>query len=120
MTKRISIANLQVAEELYSFVNEQILPGTTIAVDTFWDGFAKIITDLSPKNNALLLKRMSLQQQSPLTIKRTKPKILILLTIKSFSPRLATSQHLCLTSLFQLKMLMLNSPLWLDRSLLCP
>ena len=63
MTKRISIANLQVAEELYSFVNEKILPGTTIAVDTFWSGFAKIITDLSPKNNALLLKRMSLQQQ---------------------------------------------------------
>jgi len=63
MTKRISIANLQVAEELYNFVNQQVLPGTTIAVKTFWSGFAKLIVELSPKNKALLLKRTSLQQQ---------------------------------------------------------
>lgn len=63
MTKRISIANLQVAEELYNFVNQQVLPGTTIAVNTFWSGFAKLIAELSPKNKALLLKRTSLQEQ---------------------------------------------------------
>ncbi|MBA6326872.1 malate synthase G [Colwellia sp. MB02u-6] len=63
MTKRISIANLQVAEELYNFVNLQVLPGTTIAVNTFWSGFAKLIAELSPKNKALLLKRTSLQEQ---------------------------------------------------------
>jgi len=63
MTKRISISNLQVAEELYSFVNEQVLPGTAIASNTFWDGFSKLIADLSPKNKALLSKRISLQQQ---------------------------------------------------------
>ncbi|MBA6291898.1 malate synthase G [Colwellia sp. MB3u-70] len=63
MTKRISIANLQVAEELYNFVNQQVLPGTTLASDTFWSGFAKLIADLAPKNKSLLLKRTSLQQQ---------------------------------------------------------
>ncbi|TWX72802.1 malate synthase G [Colwellia sp. C1TZA3] len=63
MTKRISIANLQVAEELYNFVNQQVLPGTTLASDTFWSGFAKLIADLAPKNKNLLLKRTSLQQQ---------------------------------------------------------
>jgi malate synthase len=63
MTKRISIANLQVAEELYNFVNQQVLPGTTLAADTFWSGFAKLIADLVPKNKNLLLKRTSLQQQ---------------------------------------------------------
>ena len=63
MTKRISIANLQVAEELYNFVNEQVLPGTTIASKSFWSGFAKLIADLAPKNKSLLLKRSSLQQQ---------------------------------------------------------
>ncbi|MFT5813893.1 MAG: malate synthase, partial [Psychroserpens sp.] len=63
MTKRISIANLQVAEELYNFVNLQVLPGTTIAVNTFWSDFAKLIADLAPKNKALLLKRTSLQEQ---------------------------------------------------------
>lgn len=63
MTKRISIAGLQVAEELYHFVNQQVLPVTNIASNSFWSGFAKIITDLAPKNKALLLKRVSLQQQ---------------------------------------------------------
>ncbi|MFT5635974.1 MAG: malate synthase [Cognaticolwellia sp.] len=63
MTKRISIANLQVAEELYNFVNQQVLPGTTLASDTFWSGFAKLIAELAPKNKDLLLKRTSLQQQ---------------------------------------------------------
>ncbi|UUO23182.1 malate synthase G [Colwellia sp. M166] len=63
MTKRISIANLQVAETLYNFVNKQVLPGTSLAVEAFWAGFAKLITDLSPKNKALLLKRTVLQQK---------------------------------------------------------
>jgi malate synthase len=63
MTKRISIANLQVAEELYNFVNQQVLPGTTLTSDAFWSGFAKLIADLAPKNKDLLLKRSSLQQQ---------------------------------------------------------
>ncbi|MFT5814177.1 MAG: malate synthase, partial [Psychroserpens sp.] len=63
MTKRILIANLQVAEELYNFVNQQVLPGTTLVSDTFWSGFAKLIDELAPKNKDLLLKRTSLQQQ---------------------------------------------------------
>lgn len=63
MTKRISIANLQVAEELYNFVNEQVLPGTKLTQDTFWSGFANLIEELAPKNKNLLLKRDALQQK---------------------------------------------------------
>ena len=63
MTKRISIANLQVAEELYSFVNQRVLPGTALSEDAFWSGFAKLIAELTPKNKGLLLKRDALQQQ---------------------------------------------------------
>lgn len=63
MTTRISIENLQVAKTLYNFVNQQVLPGTTLAVETFWHGFAQIIDDLAPKNKALLQKRTTLQQQ---------------------------------------------------------
>ena len=61
MTKRISIANLQVAEELYNFVNEQVLPGTKLPQDTFWSGFANLIEELAPKNKDLLIKRDALQ-----------------------------------------------------------
>ena len=63
MTKRISIANLQVAEELYNFVNEQVLPGTKLPQDTFWSGFANLIEELAPKNKDLLIKRDALQQK---------------------------------------------------------
>lgn len=63
MTNRISIANLQVAEELYNFVNQQVLPGTALPEDTFWSGFGKLIAELAPKNKQLLLKRDDLQQQ---------------------------------------------------------
>ncbi|AZQ85557.1 malate synthase G [Colwellia sp. Arc7-635] len=63
MTKRISIAGLQVAEELYNFVNEKVLPGTAIAAQAFWANFSTLIAELSPKNKALLEKRTSLQQQ---------------------------------------------------------
>ncbi len=63
MTKRISISDLQVAEELYQFVNEQVLPGTELSADKFWPSFAKLIAELSPKNKDLLLKRTALQAQ---------------------------------------------------------
>ncbi|MEH6594024.1 MAG: malate synthase G [Colwellia polaris] len=63
MTKRISIANLQVAEELYNFINQQVLPGTTLSEGAFWPGFARLIAELAPKNKDLLLKRDTLQQQ---------------------------------------------------------
>lgn len=63
MTTRVSIANLQVAQTLYNFVNEQILPSTSFSENYFWTEFANIITDLSPKNKILLLKRDDLQKK---------------------------------------------------------
>jgi malate synthase len=61
MTQRIEASGLQVASELYSFINEEALPGTGIAPDHFWASFAKIVADLAPRNASLLAFREELQ-----------------------------------------------------------
>ncbi len=63
MTTRISIANMQVAQNLYNFIESSVLPGTEITSEKFWSGFSDLVNDLSPKNKALLATRETLQQQ---------------------------------------------------------
>jgi malate synthase len=61
MTTRTSIDGLEVATPLYRFIEDQVLPGTGIPSADFWKGFAQIVKDLTPKNDALLAKRDRLQ-----------------------------------------------------------
>ncbi|MFG5780114.1 malate synthase G [Comamonas sp. J-3] len=63
MTDRTTIHGLQVANELYNFVNTQVLPGTGVDQATFWKGFDAIVADLAPKNAALLAERDRLQTE---------------------------------------------------------
>ena len=62
-TPRTSVHGLQVATVLHRFVEEQVLPGTGIDAATFWRGFDAIVTDLAPKNAALLAERDRLQSE---------------------------------------------------------
>jgi malate synthase len=64
MTDRTQVHGLQVATELYNFVNTQVLPGTGVDQDTYWKGFDAIVADLAPKNAALLAERDRLQTSS--------------------------------------------------------
>ncbi|WP_296425175.1 malate synthase G [Yoonia sp.] len=61
MTDRIEKHGLQVALELASFIEDRALPGTGIAPDAFWAGFAGVIAQMTPRNRALLEKREDLQ-----------------------------------------------------------
>ena len=61
MTQRIQIGGLQVADVLYRFVNERVIPGTGIDSESFWASLEEIFTDLAPKNEALLARRDELQ-----------------------------------------------------------
>ncbi|MDP3423293.1 MAG: malate synthase G [Burkholderiaceae bacterium] len=63
MTTRTPIHGLQVATELFDFINHEVLPGTGVTADTFWQGFDAIVTDLAPKNAALLAERDRLQTE---------------------------------------------------------
>ncbi len=62
-TQRTTINGLQVATELYRFINDKVLPGTGVASEAFWTGFDAIVTDLAPKNIALLAERDRLQTE---------------------------------------------------------
>ena len=61
MSDRVNIQRLQVASELQRFVDEEVLPGTGLARDTFWAGFAALVHELAPQNRALLAERDRLQ-----------------------------------------------------------
>ena len=63
MPDTVATNGLKVAKSLYDFIEKDALPGTGIASDAFWSGFAKLVHDLAPKNRALLAKRDQLQEQ---------------------------------------------------------
>ncbi len=63
MTARIQKGGLQIAQELYDLIENEIAPGTGVDVDHFWAEFETILNDLAPKNKALLAKRDDLQAQ---------------------------------------------------------
>jgi malate synthase len=61
MSNYVNIGDLQVACELYEFINSEALPGSQVDQGQFWAGFEKIIKDLTPRNKELLAKRDQLQ-----------------------------------------------------------
>ncbi len=56
-------AGLQVAAPLAEFVETQAIPGTGLEATAFWDGFAAILRDLTPRNSELLETRETLQKK---------------------------------------------------------
>ena len=61
MAKYVDHSGLQIDSGLFAFANDEAISGTGISVEQFWDGFAAIIEDLSPKNKKLLARREELQ-----------------------------------------------------------
>ena len=62
-TTRTRVHQLEVASELHQFIENQVLPGTGVDSAAFWRGFDAIVTDLAPKNKALLAERDRLQSE---------------------------------------------------------
>jgi malate synthase len=54
---------LRIARRLYDFVNNEVVPGTGVSTDQFWQGLGALIRDLAPQNVALLGKRDAMQRQ---------------------------------------------------------
>ena len=63
MTDRTAIHGLQVATSLFRFVEDKVLPGTGVDAAAFWKGFDAIVSDLAPRNIALLAERDRLQNE---------------------------------------------------------
>ena len=62
MVDRVERSGLQVAAELAGFIEGRALPGTGVEAGAFWAGFAAIVSNLGPKNRALLERREEIQQ----------------------------------------------------------
>lgn len=49
--------------EFYEFVAREVIPGTGVDADAFWNGFARLMRFLAPQNERLLERRDRLQEQ---------------------------------------------------------
>ncbi|WP_258909203.1 malate synthase G [Pseudomonas putida] len=54
---------LQIAPTLQRFIEDEVLPGTGIEANAFWQGFSTLVHDLAPQNRALLTERQRLQTE---------------------------------------------------------
>src|SRR6478609_5244015 len=61
--ERTRLHGLEVATELFRFVEDKVLPGTGVDSTRFWKGFDAIVRDLAPKNAARLAERDRLQKE---------------------------------------------------------
>ena len=61
MTRSIRHGALEIAPVLHDFIEREALPGTGVAAKAFWNALEQILTDLAPKNRALLDRRDALQ-----------------------------------------------------------
>ena len=59
--KYVESGTIQVAQQLYDFVNNEVLPGLKLSQSEFWDGFDKLIHEFMPENERLLKERTRLQ-----------------------------------------------------------
>ena len=61
MSDMIQAGNIQVAAELYNFINDEAIPGTGVDQEGFWASVDKLVNELGPRNRELLDKREDLQ-----------------------------------------------------------
>ena len=63
MNNRINRNKLQINKDFYSFINKNVLKNLNIEENYFWEGFSKIIYELTPINEDLIKKRQYIQNQ---------------------------------------------------------
>ncbi len=84
MTERVQVGDLQVAKNLFDFVNNEAIPGTSVDADKFWAEFDKIVHELAPRNKELLAKRDEIQEKLDGWYRERKGQSLNIEEYKSF------------------------------------
>ncbi|MEP1269060.1 MAG: malate synthase G [Marinobacter sp.] len=84
MTERVQVGDLQVAKNLFDFVNNEAIPGTGVDADKFWAEFDKIAHELAPRNKELLAKRDDIQEKMDTWNRDHKGQKLDMAKYKSF------------------------------------
>ena len=65
---------LKISSRLFDFINNEVIPGTTINSDEFWIKFAEIAHELAPLNKSLIQKREEIQKKIDAWHKLNKDK----------------------------------------------
>mgnify|MGYP001045135949 CR=1 FL=1 len=63
MNQRIQKNGLQIDAQMHQFIESEVLPDIGLEPITFWQGLAQIVSEMSPRNTALLKKREELQKK---------------------------------------------------------
>ncbi|NMT64581.1 malate synthase G [Marinobacter orientalis] len=84
MTERVQVGGLQVAKNLFDFVNNEAIPGTGVDTDKFWGEFDRIVHDLAPRNKELLARRDAIQEKMDTWNRDHKGQKLDMAEYKSF------------------------------------
>ena len=54
---------LKISSILFEFINNEVIPGTKVSAEKFWNSFAKAVKDLVPINKDLIKKREDIQRK---------------------------------------------------------
>ena len=65
---------LKISSILFDFINNEVIPETSIKSDDFWNNFAKIVEELAPLNKILIQKREDIQKEIDEWHKKNKEK----------------------------------------------
>ena len=76
--------NIKINDNLYNFINNEVLKDINIEEDKFWNGFSDIVDIYYPKNIYLLKKRQDLQNEINKWHKENKSKNIELEEYKNF------------------------------------
>ncbi|OEH86421.1 malate synthase G [Desulfuribacillus stibiiarsenatis] len=63
MKDYVQVGNLQVAQVLYDFINEEAIPNSGLEKEAFWQGVEKLLIDFTPRNKQLLAVREEMQDK---------------------------------------------------------
>jgi len=71
---RVDKNGLKISSTLFEFINNEVIPGTSVKSDDFWDKFEKISHELAPINKDLIKKREIIQKNIDEWHKNNKDK----------------------------------------------
>ncbi len=60
---KINKNGLKINSKLFEFINKEIIPGTKVNAEDFWEGFEKTVHELAPINKSLIEKREIIQKK---------------------------------------------------------
>ncbi|WP_410472675.1 malate synthase G [Faucicola mancuniensis] len=61
MSDRIQKGSLAIDQQLYNFIQNEVLPEVGVDSEQYWQNFEKIVKEFQPRNKALLAKRDKIQ-----------------------------------------------------------